>query len=500
MELPAEKNLVVYLETGAFPINRKKVGYFAGAHGYTYLVGVEGKRKLRKDTPTTNGYYTGNNQKANTVVGVEDVMTLTLPRAKTELTGLLLGFKAILEELVKEENNFKNLCLITSKFVLGELLKIPPKDFSKETLKIGRKTELGKDEINLLKEIYELNQQIEKSKKHLIMLDFTGSVEGGLGNKEATKALEIAMAETVHTKHTKLILDFMTRKEYEDPETDFNKIITASRWYFETTDKEEFYKLNNGYRVYGFGRVEPDKAYHGKVTPDVTYSKLYTKEPSELLDKLFDHTSSHIDNENGYLLAGDLEFVNSKETRRLIDRLPGYNEDGNLVSPNTRRDKKMVLVELVNPVLLSYRVREFLDSVDIVFNSFIKKDENNKSGYLTFYDITDLIYNKKVNGKGVTKVNLVSEFKQATLNIETKVTHRNANKPVKIALGVGYDLPSRNALNSVEDPDVKVWVGVDDRNEQGLRYMSVVETNEFIYVHTTAAANLRVLSVSELKK
>ena len=120
-------------------------------------------------------------------MGVEDVMTLTLPRAKTELTGLLLGFKAILEELVKEENNFKNLCLITSKFVLGELLKIPPKDFSKETLKIGRKTELGKDEINLLKEIYELNQQIEKSKKHLIMLDFTGSVEGGLGNKEATK-------------------------------------------------------------------------------------------------------------------------------------------------------------------------------------------------------------------------------------------------------------------------------------------------------------------------
>lgn len=492
------ENLVLYLDSGKMPINRKKVGFFAAGHGYTYEIGVEGRRSLRKDTPTSNGYYTGNNQKANTVVNIKDIITVTAPRTQSTLHGLLLVYKNILELLLTKDANYKNLCVITKEAILGKIVKLTNNDLKKEKLVIDRRP-IEPFEKEVIKDILKLNEQLDKN-GHLVVLDFTQSVEGGMGNKECSKVLDIAMAETLYTKNTKLILDVTPRKEHEEPLTDLNRIITASRWYFTTTNKERHYETIDGYRAYSFGKVETDKKYHGKITPDVTYSKIFTKTPITLLDKLFEYSATHIKNEDGLLLAGSLDYINSKETRRLIDRLPGYSDGKMIISPNKRHDANMVLVELIDPVLLSYRVREHIDALDIIYNSFQKRGEDNKHGNLKFYEITDEIYDKTPNAKGVVKLKLVKDFNQAKVNIVTKVEHPNAKKPVRIMLGVGYDLPSRNALNSVTDNDVKVWVGVDTTNKIGLRYVSLVETEEFIYIHTSAAANLRILALSEIKE
>jgi hypothetical protein len=290
----------------------------------------------------------------------------------------------------------------------------------------------------------------------------------------------------------------MTRKEYENPESDFNKIVSATRWYFQTGNAVDFYKLLNGFRVYGFGKVEPDKNYYGKITPDVTYSKLYTLKPIQLLDKLFEFTSKKIANPDGYLSAGTLNNLTGKDVARMIDTIPAVPQNTDLVSPVTKGNGKPVLIELIKPVMMSYRVREFLDVMDFQLESFLKKDENNQFGHTKFYNITDQVYVKEENGKGVVKLKLHPEFTQLKTSFKVLVDHPKAVKPVPIMLSVGYDIPERNAFNSVEDPDVEVWVAVDTRNATGLRYNTLVKTNEFIYIHTSAAANLRVLNKAEL--
>lgn len=469
-----------------------------GGHGYTYDLDQEGKKKLVKDVATTSGYFTGNLQRPNTVVQVLDILSLMVTRAHTPLECLLRGLKLVLTKLVDTDSVYKNLCIISVQREIDIIMKMSKSVLDNEKIKIGQYEVTTPEERSLLAEVLSIVADAKANKEHLIMVDLPGGAEGGLGNRLANKETETAEVATVWGDGKDDIISFVSRKDYENPETDFNKIVSATRWYFETNDPEGFYKEVKGYRSYSFGKVEPDKNYYGKLTPDVTYSKLYTKQPIKLLDKLFDFTVKKIKNPDGYLSAGEIRNIVSKDTARLIDTYPAIPKKNNLVSPVTKQDGRPVLIELINPVMMSYRVREFLDTMDMQLHAFLGRDENNIFGYSTFYDITDQVFVKEVNGKGITKLKLHPDFNQLKMTFKVPVNHPNVNKPVPILLSVGYDIPERNAFNSITDPNVKVWVITDTRNPNGLRYSTIVETEEFIYLHTSAVANLRVLTVAEL--
>lgn len=486
-------NMVVYLIANVSKVGKQKT-FFLGAHGYTYNCELPGKKKLAKDVATSTGYYTGNPQKPNTVVVVEEILTVTVPNGNSVADVLLKGLKEILQLVMA--NNYKNVLFITPHKELEALVKAKA-SLVAEGLKIGDTTLSSKD-AKELESLLPLIAEITENKERKILFDFSGSAEGGLGNRDAQKQLDLAqvISEWGFDKEPTTIIQ--TRKEYENPEVSFNKMVSATRWYFDTHEPAKFLEERKGYRVYSFGKVEPDKNYYGKLTPDVTYSKLYTKKPIELLDKLFDYTVKRIDNKDGYLSAGDLNQLVSKDVARLLDTVPALPVKNQLVSPYVKQNGRPVLIELVKPVMMSYRVREFLVSMDIMLEAFLQKNAENVFGNSTFYDITDMIYTKEVNGKGVTKLKVHPDFNQLRTTIKVSVNHRNSVKPVPILLSVGYDIPERNAFNSVDDPEVKVWVVTDTRNEQGLRYSTLVVTEEFIYIHTSAIANLRVLTLGEL--
>lgn len=489
-------NMVVYLMTG-MSHHTKHHPYFLGGHGYTYDIKEEGKKKLAKDVPTSSGYYAGNTQKANTIVTVQDIVSLTIASRDTQLEALLTGYLSLLE-MFGADPHLKNLCIVTKHKELPAVAK-----FKLDTIKKADEVKMGSYSLNpmervLLEDLVSRLMWMEETGRKVIF-DLTGAAEGGLGNKEAQKQLDLAEVITQWSFSKEKDLHRVPRKEYENPEIRFNKLVCATRWYFETNDPEKFYEPFHGFRVYSFGKVEPDKSYYGKVTPDVTYSRLYTKAPLDLLDKLFEFTRTKIDNPDGYLSAGDLNNIVSKDVGRLIDQVPAVPAAKNkLVSPFTKQNGKPVLIEMVNPVMMSYRVRDHLVSLDIILEAFMNRNENNVCGYSTFYDITDMVYVKEVNGKGVEKLKLNPEFTQTRETFKVMVTHPNSKKAVPIKLSVGYDMPDRNSFNSVEDPNVKVWCVTDTRNQLGLRYSTLVETEDYIYVHTSAAANLRVLTLAEL--
>jgi len=497
-EIIAKVNMVVYLIAGFLDIPgaKRKREYFLGGHGYTYDLTQEGKKKLAKDVATSNGYYTSNLQKANTVVVVEDILSLIVSNSHSQLEAILRGFERVLREFVVHGSPYKNLCVIAPYRELEMVLKLKRSQLEKDDFKFGTHIP-SLVERELLEECLRHLEDMARDDKKII-IDLPGAAEGGAGNRDAQRQADLGEAATMFGNSVMADLAVIPRKVYENPESDFNKIVEGSRWFSETKETETFFKLNEGYRVYSFGKVEPDKNYYGKVTPDVTYSKLFTKRPITLLDKLYSLTAKKINNPSGYLSAGDLNNIVRKDTARLIDTFPAVPSKNDMVSPITKQNGRAVLIELISPVLMSYRVREFLVGIDVIFNAFMKRDADNKFGYTTFYDITDQVYLKEVNGKGVTKLKLQPDFTQLKQIFKVKVEHPKAVQPVEITLSVGLDIPSRNSFNSVEDPNVKVWVMTDTRNDTGIRYATVVETEEFIYILTSAAAGLKVLSLDDL--
>lgn len=487
-------NLVVYMAGRSLQRGKSHLHYLGG-HGYSYTIANEGKKKLAKDVATTSGYYTGNNQKANTVVVVEDILNLVVPNSGSLFQAAVKGFAAVLDLYLQPGSEFKNLCVVTPHKELQDVFR-----FKEENIKVGvriGRTELTKEDVEVFKEAFITIERFKALETSKVVFDFAGSAEGGTGNKQAYKLMEIAEVVSIWSNDKEVEISLTPRKIYENPETDFIKIITATRWYYENVKAEQYYDLKHGMRKYCFGKVEPDKNYYGKLTPDVTYSALFVKEPITLLDKLYEFSRRKIDNPDGYLLAGDLNHLTSKEVARMIDTHPAIREGNNLVSPVTKQNGKPVLIELIQPVLMSYRIRDDLNAMDFLLDAFKAKDKNNVFGYSKFYDITDQIYAKEENKKGVVKVKLNPDFNPLKSVVSVKIEHPKAVKPVTLNLNVGYDLPERNSFNSVEDPDVKVWVVADTRNDAGVRYCTLTETNDWIYIHTSAAANLKVLSLDE---
>lgn len=492
------ENVIIYMtmQECAFSKLSKYVG---GNHAYMYKMNEEGKKTLQRGVPTTLGYYLGNEKRKGTPVNITNYSLTTVTNGLSLIdTGLTLVC-SVLEYVNKEENKdkFNNLCFICQYPIIEKLIKTDLQKLAEKDYTVG-KIVLSPKDIELLTTTQKLyNDWLALNKK--ILFDADAAVEGGLGNKLASKQAGLARIETTPTGKMRVVFEILTKKDYESPETDFNKIVTAGRWYFNTGNGGDFYDDHHGYRSYNFGRVEPDKKYYGKLTPDVTFSNLYTKNKVDVLDKIFDYTKKNIPNPNEYLSAGILKAVVSKDLARIVNSFPGKvaGKDINLPFESAGREEP-TLVEMIDPPLLSYHIRNNIKKVDHLFELFIGRDENNKKGHTQFKDITSLFIVEETNKKGVVKYKLHPDFKANMSVMQVSVEHRNAVKPVNLNLSLGYDLPERNNINAVIDENVKIWIASDTQNDRAIRYYCVVETAEWIYIQTSAVANLRILSLKEL--
>ena len=486
-----KQGLIVYLKDGGFE-HAKQSHWFSGIHGYFYNDDKEGKKKLAKNVPTVNGYYTGNVNMSNSVVAIERY-----------LSGYTVGYKnafdnaeSVLGALLKtiESLALSSLYLIVdSAFIVG-FLSQPIKNIEKN-LKLARH-EITPEQLERLKAFRETFEELGNS--ITVTVDANSAVEGGLGNRTVNKQVKLAEAFTRGSKKTLKLITLIEKKAFENPEVDFNKIVCGNRWYINTGKDTTHYEVIEGYRYYSFGTVEPKKKYYGKLTPDVTFSRLYTKEPMVALDKLFNYMQEQIPNKEGYLSAGNIDLIKSRDLTFLIDSIPGIPHGNNLVMPHrVGAVDEPVLIELINPPMMSYVIKERLEVLDNALTFFLHPDK--RPDNLTYIDITDRIYDKVPNKKGDVKVSLVKELTPTTDFIKVDAEHRNAKKPVPLIVSFRYDLPERNGLNSVDNPDVKVWLVVDTRLHKGLSFYTIVETPDWIYINTNAVGNLRILSEKELK-
>lgn len=489
-------NMILYVDAGTYTNPRKKDFAYAAAHGYTYDVSEEGKKTLVKNVPTTTGYYTGGTGGTTTVVKPIDIISITYSHAETELLGTLGIINTAIDDMLSIENPGK-IAIISSKPVLERVLKMDCDAVRKNNYQFHR-MELSE---TIVVTIEEIQRKLKDLGDDSVWYNFTFLAEGGLGSKKLGNELATAEIRTQFSGDREIFFDKVPIKEYENPESDLNKIISASRWYFNTGSGTDYYDMKSDYRAYYFGKVEKDKKYYGKVTPDVTYSAFYTKTPIKYLDNLFEFARKYVKNPKELMLAGIMQYMTQKDIVRLNASQPAVPKGKDLIVPfKVGATDDATLIELIDPPALSYLIVETGMHFDMVLDSFLKRDESNCAGkYQRFIDITDKFYVKETNKKGVVKLKLNPDFKQQTSVVKVDGSHRLVKGVVPIMLGVGYDTPDRNSFNSVTDPEVKVWCNLDSSNDAAVIYRTLVETSEWIYLHSTAkGANIRVLNKKEL--
>lgn len=473
-------NIVYYIVSSL--IKDKNIGV-AGGHGYSYNPETESRRKLMKDAPTVYGYYVNGNYQ-NIAVDQVDIYNGRVINQPNECMAFILGFRDIANEWLANKKDGEKL-LIVSNSIKGQ-----------RALVSGSSADT-KDNQALVDEIHNLYED----NKGDIIIDLEYHAKGGEGPKVALKQCELAEALCELKDAEEHVLDKMDVKEYKNPEIDFNKLVTASRWYFNTGDKSEHYDLNEfGYRKYTFGRVEPDKNYYGKATPDVYYSTLYTKEPITVLDKLYNFCKANKPNPYNIMMAGNLNFIKSKEVARIIDTYPGKFVKKDLVAPMTLGNTEdAVLVEFIDPPGLSYRIRDFHNKLDMIYGFFKKRDADGNYQKNRFIDITESFFTKDTKGK----FKIQPDFTNNTLKLPIMIEAPGCVKPVKINLSIKYDTPERNAFASLVNnkiEDIKVYIALDFNDEAGVSYCTIVETPDFDYIHSNSISNLRVYNLKELGK
>lgn len=469
---------IVYYIVSTFSKD-KNIG-ISGGHGYSFDPSKESKRKIQKDVPTVYGYFADGTYQ-NIAVDQVDIYNGRVIKANNETESYLLHLEMIINEwLIDKEDKAK--LLIISNCVKGH-----------KWLKANKCPDaLDKELFNRVYALYEANSKD-------IILDVEYYAKGGEGPKVAYKQVELATALNELPDSEVLVLDKMSVKDYRNPEIDFNKLVTATRWYFNTGDRSTFMDVDDfGYRCYQFGRVDPDKNYYGKATPDVYYSSLFTKTPIKSLDKLYGFCKRSKPNPYNILSAGNLNFIKSKEVARIIDTIPGTYNKKDLIAPMTLgNNEEAILVETIDPPGLSYRIKDFQNTLRLLHEFFMKRDENGVFGKTSFVEITDKFF--VIDDKGKYKIN--PDFTNNTLKVPVTIEAPGCVKKINVNLSVKYDTPERNAFNSLivnKVTDIKVYLVLDFTDPSGVRYCTLVNTPDFNYIHSNSIANLRVYSIKEL--
>lgn len=471
-------NIVYYLVSSF--VKDKNVG-LSGGHGYTYDQSKESSRKLIKDTPSGYGYFVNGSYQS---IPVEQVLILN-GRGVRQESDIDAFFAHLIELLEYAEREGTEKILLIHDCVNGQKLL----ENSKVSEKFSENPLVSK------------GRELYNKFKNKIILDLEYYAKGGEGPKQAHKQMELAKAMLELPLGEPVTIDVIPVKDYKNPENDFNKIVTASRWFFNTGDKSEFYNIDDyGYRRYEFGRIDPLKAYYGKATPDVFYSALFTKIPIVILDKLYDFCKAVKPNPLNLLAAGDIGMIKSKEISRVIDTIPGTLSKNELrASMSIAGTTDPVLVDFIDPPGLSYRIKDFQHKLKLLHSFFMRKDENNSFQKHQFLDITDKFFEKDAKDKW----KIHSDFTNNTLTVPVMVDAPGCVKPVKVNLSIRYDIPERNALNSIiknKITDFKIWIGLDFNDPNGVMYYSVIQTPEWNLVHCNSCASLRVYSLKELGK
>lgn len=497
---PSDFNMVLFCDGGS---NADTLLSGWGIHGYVYptVQDKETKFKKAKGAFSNIGYIDGRNHPSKdkllkaggetAYVGtVKDILAHAdenkeiLPVTPTsfidayggqykttnnyaELTGMLNALWMIKTYVPKEA-----YILADSKYVLEGLL-FNHHNWMKNNWQTADRKPVKNKELWLV--LIALFNEIKTEEKTRLLIGYIPGHSGYTGNEKADYNANRGMIlQRDNPGATRFMIS--DKKGYVQ-NTKTSSRLLEQRWWYALTDRTHYQVDYDPRHVYFFGNHGNDTEMDiiGKATATAKVAILFSKEKEPVLELLgeflkrkhFDGTqimtTGHLEN----ILNAD-RYVSLLQDRESV--LWDDNKRGRILSPD-----KVQLLDELRPTFLGFklltRFENLLRMLEYAFNG---------KGNSVVTDITDLciVTTQEGNKKPVTKP--VPELDPPHKTITVPANYKLANGSegsVKLKLKIGQDIPQRNTINALGNPDMRIRVVTWPEGTKAFRYATLMEVD-----------------------
>jgi len=280
-------------------------------------------------------------------------------------------------------------------------------------------------------------------------------------------------------------------KKYWQPDNDYHRFFAETYWYFNAEPPTTI----DGKTVYHLGNHGKDRSDFGKPKSETTMSVIAIATPEPTLELL--RNECHVmDGDIGSVYTAILGTVLRPVS---FGRLSahgcaylGKERDGlDIVDA-----EKRLLAQTMTPTFQAYRGMDELLLLENILREFCRPEGLGGNKQLT--DITGLLYVEVVSKKK-TEVKLKLSNDETT-SLDAVVTYHSLTKKcdatAKIVLTSGLDMPKRNTLSAVAEPDTKVYVVTwpEDCALDAFRYATIVSSPTLgVGIWAGVYSNLRIV-------
>jgi len=392
---------------------------------------IEGKYKL-----TDRGYASKSNLKlypAKNEYGIEKIIEVfgfkkdSNTNNRAELDAIIETYRLLPMLKLKEEEIEEVVILSDSKYALRYLDKI-----LNNTLELDSET-INKDKITELAAMVKiclLNTRVVKIKGH----------SDDLGNDRAD--LLALMGHKYNVRNPNEKEGF---KKIEEDKNFWKSIEPDKDIFF---GKSLFYFYNKLDKTYFMFNYKQDKDI-GKKLSAVYYALIKKKEEDKDIDLLIKTIKPFFKNEKTPFIV----YLDTLKSKKLYKDFIRYGKD--FLEVDIERNYRDTFVSLktvtgdeiireVYPQLLSKKVNNNFESLEVIFSEFLYKDDK-----LKVKDITDMVYTKNKKDKTIIK----PEFVNDKFKLKVKLDKKNF-----VYVYPKYDTPPRNTLKRFESKEPKVYL------------------------------------------
>lgn len=477
---------VIYTDGGCRP--SRGIGGW-GVHGYFYDDEEPKQGSGCKSAILTNKGYavTGKGKPVNVKAYLDGYGSL-IPEStnnQAEITGLLKAIQALLETEVTEV-----IFRLDSKYTIEGTT-----NWMEGWKANGWLTSSGEpvSNVDLWKQIDESYPKLLEKCGGKVKFIHVDGHSGDVGNDMADHFC--GMAIVAGRKGITLDeMDITEAKGYWSSSADCNKMLSCSKWYFNTHIVSN--KSPDGRTIYYIGDHGSDDELYGKPQSDIGYAVLYLKEPDPVLETIRAFQDTVDASTFNNVIIGRLDnILQSSNYEDILDGKDNFihrpTQFLDLYLNNDPKHGGVQLTKEQRPARLAFNAFDRMMEMECRLWDFIS-DSESKGVCVT--DITSLLYDVD-DSKKKPVCKLKPEITTATRSLPIDVSYdTGARKGVeKVSITVGQDIAKRNTLSALAGLFPKVSVVTWREADNGFRYATIIEADGDVGIWAGIYSNLRVL-------
>lgn len=330
-----------------------------------------------------------------------------------------------------------------------------------------------------------------------IVLDWTKGHSDDAGNLRADHNASSASIAAVNKKQI-VYERLFPSKGYWNPESDYHRFFTESRWYFLTHKPlPEYYTSRGAFYVYYIGNHGSDDDMFGKPATDTVYGIIALRNKNVVLHNLKEHVDevTYTQTRASYSLPviGQLNNIFKPMVYRdliLSDckHLYKQNEKPELYAP-----PEVLLTTERNPPLLATRAFDHFTALEMKLLSFLNGEQD---PIYIYNNITNFIYEQvETKKKQTLKVSPNLAMDTQSIKIDVEYNHNNERLKSDVVLTCGLDIPKRNLFTALleKKPEVYVLTWPEASSRKAFRYATIVVCDDAVGIWAGVYSNLRLV-------